>query len=100
VLSGQDSSYVYVVDAKNVAQPRNVTPGMDVAGMTVIEKGLRDGEQVVVDGQSRLNPGAHVMIIRPGADTAGSRQLVRAKGYGATAAGDVNHASQRGGATP
>lgn len=84
VLSGQDSSYVYVVDAKNVAQPRGVTPGREVSGMTVIEKGLRDGEQVVVDGQSRLSPGAHVTIIRPGADTARARQLVHANGYGAT----------------
>jgi len=80
VMSGQDSSYVYVVDATSIAKPRNVVVGMDVAGMTIIDKGLRDGEQVVVDGQSRLNPGARVTITRPGDDTARSRQLVRSGG--------------------
>jgi len=73
-----------------------VTPGIDVAGMTIIQSGLHDGEQVVIDGQSRLTPGARVTIIRSGADTARSRQLVRGAGggggYGATAAGGVNHA--------
>lgn len=78
VLMGQDSSYVYVVDAKSTANPRTVTPGMEVAGMTVIEKGLRDGEQVVIDGQSRLSPGSHVSILRAGADTARGRPLARA----------------------
>jgi multidrug efflux system membrane fusion protein len=74
---------VYVVDAKSTANPRNVAPGMEVAGMTIIDKGLRDGEQVVIDGQSRLNPGAHVTMIRPAADTARSRPLVRTSGDGA-----------------
>ena len=47
---------------------------------------LTDGEQVVIDGQSRLTPGARVTIIRPGADTSRSRQLVRGKGYGTSTA--------------
>jgi len=37
----------------------------------------------VIDGQSRLNPGAHVTMIRPAADTARSRPLVRTSGDGA-----------------
>jgi multidrug efflux system membrane fusion protein len=75
MLTGQDSSYVYVVDAQNVAKPRNVAPGMEVAGMTIVYRGLHDGEEVVVDGQSRLNPGSKVTIIRPGADTARGGKL-------------------------
>jgi len=53
-----------------VAKPRNVAQGMEVAGMTIVYRGLRDRAEVVVDGQSRLNPGSKVTIIRPGSDTA------------------------------
>jgi len=38
--------------------------------MTVVASGLRDGEMVVVDGQSRLNPGAKVMVLPAQGDTA------------------------------
>jgi hypothetical protein len=31
-----------------------------------VTMGLVPGEQVVTDGQSRLNPGSHVTIIEPG----------------------------------
>lgn len=72
--SGQQGNYVYVVDAKNTAQTRNVVPSnIVVGGLTVIASGLTDGERVVIDGQSRLNPGSHVSILSApaGGDTAG-----------------------------
>jgi len=77
IVLGQDSSFVYVVDAKDVASQRTVTMGPEVAGMTIIENGLRDGEEVVVDGQSRLNQGTHVTIIRSSGDTVRTRALAR-----------------------
>jgi len=70
VMLGQDSSYVYVVGANNVAMQRIVATGPDVSGMTVVDAGLRDGEVVVVDGQSRLNPGSRVVVLRESGDTA------------------------------
>jgi multidrug efflux system membrane fusion protein len=39
-----------------------VTAGRAVGDQTVIETGLKGGEQVVVDGQSRLSIGAKVEI--------------------------------------
>lgn len=67
VQLGQQGSYVYVVDPqKKVAQTRNVATGRTVGELTIITMGLTAGEQVVTDGQSRLNPGSHVTIIEPG----------------------------------
>jgi len=74
ILPGQDSSYVFVV-VNNVASPRMVATGPDVQGMTVIDRGLKDGDVVVVDGQSRLTPGARVVVLRASGDTARTRAV-------------------------
>jgi len=60
VMNGQEGTYVYVVDSEKNAHVRTVTPGQAVGDLTVIERGVQPGEQVVVDGQSRLVPGAKV----------------------------------------
>jgi multidrug efflux system membrane fusion protein len=60
VQSGQEGSYVFVVGSDKVAKVRPVTVGRVVGEMTTVDKGLDAGEQVVVDGQSRLTPNAHV----------------------------------------
>jgi membrane fusion protein, multidrug efflux system len=60
VLSGQTGNYVFVVRADNTAEVRPVTAGRAVGELTTIDKGLQAGEQVVVDGQSRLTPNARV----------------------------------------
>lgn len=64
VQTGQQGQYVYVVKG-DVAELRPVTAGTDYQGLTVIEKGLESGEQVVTDGQMRLMPGARVVIKQP-----------------------------------
>jgi hypothetical protein len=43
--------------------------------MTVIDRGLKDGDVVVVDGQSRLTPGARVSVLRDSGDTARTRAV-------------------------
>lgn len=60
VQIGQDSSYVYVVKPDMTAEVRNVKTGTSAKNMTVIEEGLKSGEQVVTDGQLKLVPGATV----------------------------------------
>ena len=60
VQIGQDKSFVYVVKADMTVEVRNVTTGVTLDNMTVIEDGLKPGEQVVTDGQLRLVPGAKV----------------------------------------
>ena len=62
VLTGQQGAYLYIVGPNNTAQARQVTTGPSLGDDTVIEKGLKAGEEVVVDGQSRLVPGTKVVI--------------------------------------
>jgi len=67
VQTGQDGLFVFVVDKDGKALVQPVTAGRAVDDHTVVEQGLKGGEQVVVDGQSRLTVGAKVEIKTPGA---------------------------------
>lgn len=51
---------VAIVDARGVVGQRPVTTGAEIAGRIVIERGLRPGERVIVEGQDRLQPGVTV----------------------------------------
>src|SRR2546423_3565567 len=70
VLTGQQGTYVYTVDTSNTAKQTPVQVARTVDSLAIIASGLREGERVVVDGQSRLIPGAKVVIKgAPGAPT-------------------------------
>ena len=69
--AGQEGSFVFVVDHDQKAQMRPVSVGRVVGDMTVVTSGITVGERVVVDGQSRLTPGASVDIKGPAEQTAG-----------------------------
>jgi membrane fusion protein, multidrug efflux system len=62
VQTGQNGLYVYVVKPGNTVAAQAVTTGPEVTGFTEIRSGLVPGQKVVLDGQSRLAPGAHVTI--------------------------------------
>ena len=62
VQLGSRGSYVYVVDADNVAHVRDVTPGVSTNQLAVIDKGLEPGDVVVVDGLDRLRDGITVNV--------------------------------------
>ena len=61
VQTGQQGQFVFVIKA-DTAELRPVNAGITHEDMTVIEKGLAPGEQVVTDGQMLLMPGAKVEI--------------------------------------
>jgi multidrug efflux system membrane fusion protein len=62
VMTGQQGTYVYTVDTTMTARQRPVQVARTVDTLAVIASGLREGERVVVDGQSRLIPGSKVAI--------------------------------------
>ena len=72
VQVGQDKSFVYVVKADGTVEIRTVKTGTAMESMTVIEDGLKPGEQVVTDGQLRLVPGAKVQVKGQGQGQGGS----------------------------
>ena len=99
VLTGQQGTYVYVVNtAKGTANTRTVTVSRAVGDSTIIASGLMVGEFVVIDGQSRLNPGSSVAIIRPGGDTSGVQLGQSGTGRASgQAGGEVAAPAARGG---
>ena len=62
VMTGQQGSYVFVIDKANTAQQRAIVVGRVADTLVVIAKGLTEGERVVTDGQSRLTQGAKVNV--------------------------------------
>jgi len=71
VQAGQQGSYVYVIKPDKTVEMRPVTAGSQVDGFTVVETGLKSGEDVVTDGQLRLVPGAAVSVKSAPADSSG-----------------------------
>lgn len=72
VVTGQQGTYVYVIDSSNTAQQRPVTVERTAGPISVISNGLSEGERVVTDGQSRVTPGAQVTIGTRGGSGSGS----------------------------
>ena len=62
VMTGQDGRFVFVVNDENKAEVRKVAVPRTDNGTAVIAAGLKPGEKVVTDGQSRLIPGSAVVI--------------------------------------
>jgi membrane fusion protein (multidrug efflux system) len=60
ILSDQEGSYVYVVDDQNIARQRRVRLGELTPEKAGIVDGLKEGEQVIVDGVQRARPNAPV----------------------------------------
>ncbi len=60
--TGQDGTFVYVVNQEQKAEFRPVVPGSRVNQDLVIQKGLEPGETVITDGQLRLAPGSLVQL--------------------------------------
>jgi multidrug efflux system membrane fusion protein len=63
VQQGTSGSYIYVIAPDQSVQVRPVQVAQISEGQALIASGLKAGEQVVVDGQYRLQPGTHVRIL-------------------------------------
>jgi multidrug efflux system membrane fusion protein len=62
IVTGQQGTYVYVIDSSNTAQQRPVTVERAAGAISVISSGVSEGERVVTDGQSRVTPGSQVTV--------------------------------------
>jgi multidrug efflux system membrane fusion protein len=63
VQQGQSGPYIYVIADDQSVQIHPVTVGQISEGQALIETGLKPDETVVVDGQSKLQPGSHVQVL-------------------------------------
>jgi len=62
VQHGANGLYVYVVAAGNKADVRKIKVGPSTDGKTLIESGLKVGDQVVTRGQYRVQPGSPLTV--------------------------------------
>ena len=63
VQQGPQGTYAYVVNPDDSVAIRPITVAQISDGQALIDSGLKANEQVVVDGQYKLQPGTHVTIL-------------------------------------
>jgi multidrug efflux system membrane fusion protein len=66
VQSGQQGTFVYVVDSDSKVHLKTVQVGIATAASADILSGISDGDQVVIDGTDRLIEGAVVRVRKAG----------------------------------
>jgi membrane fusion protein, multidrug efflux system len=62
IQRGPQGTYVFVVKPDNTAEMRNVTVSISQGNFTAIAQGIKPNENVVTDGQDKLQPGTKVEI--------------------------------------
>jgi multidrug efflux system membrane fusion protein len=67
VMEGSSGYFCYVVRADGTAERRSIELGPVQDGFAVIERGIKAGDKVVIDGQFRLSEGVRAQIIEPAA---------------------------------
>jgi len=82
VQTGQDGMYVFVVKPDHTVESRPVVTGARVDQDLVVEKGLKAGEIVVLEGQLRLAPGSRVQLPGEGRGQSGGPGAEGGKGRG------------------
>lgn len=65
VQIGQAGPYVYVINDKNIAELRPITPGQKQGDLIVVTDGVKKGERVVTVGHMTVAPGAPVTVLPP-----------------------------------
>jgi membrane fusion protein, multidrug efflux system len=63
VQQGPNGAYAYVINPDNTVENRPVKVAQISSGQALIESGLKANEQVVVDGQYKLQPGTRVRML-------------------------------------
>jgi multidrug efflux system membrane fusion protein len=66
VQNGQKGTYVYVVNPDNTVSIGQVSTGPTVGDVTALTGGAQPGDTIVLSGQSRLTPGAKVLVTQTG----------------------------------
>ena len=65
VQRGPQGTYAYVIKPDKSVEMRRIKIAQTEASLALVDNGLQPGEEVVVDGQYKLQPGAHVELTNP-----------------------------------
>jgi multidrug efflux system membrane fusion protein len=99
VMTTTAGAYVYILDAESKAKRLPVKVGRQAGAVTKIDSGLAGGEQVIIEGQSRLADGANVELRGAVAGPAGAGNAGRGRdgrgGDGSTNGGTGGNSTTR-----
>jgi multidrug efflux system membrane fusion protein len=70
VQDSQNGQMVFVAREDSTVEERKIVTGARIGENIVVEKGLRDGEQVVTTGQLRLVNGAKYVLAKSASNNA------------------------------
>ncbi len=73
IQRGAQGTYAYVVNPDNTAAVKVVTTGVSEGGNTSIDSGIEVGDNVVIDGVDKLQPGSKVTVRTPTGAPVGNR---------------------------
>jgi multidrug efflux system membrane fusion protein len=65
VQRGPQGTYAYLIKPDKTVEMRPIKVAQTEGNLALVDEGLNPGEQVVVDGQYKLQPGAHVELTKP-----------------------------------
>ena len=68
VQENQLGNFVLVLNDKNQVDTRHVEMGRRIGAMWVVNGGLKNGEQIVIEGLQKVRPGVEVKPIEKGVD--------------------------------
>ena len=72
VTRGPEGTYAFVIGADRVVQKRPIEIGFTNKTIAIVNSGLVAGEQIVTDGQYRIQAGSRVEVLAPPAASAAS----------------------------
>jgi multidrug efflux system membrane fusion protein len=94
--TGSNGTFVYVMKKDHTVEARNIVTTITEGSLMLVDKGLKKGEQVVVDGQEKLRAGSKV--IPSGGGKAGGKNAGSGHGSGNGDAGSEPGAADGSGA--
>ena len=65
VQRGPQGTYAYLINPDKTVEMRPIKVAQTEGNLALVDEGLQPGEQVVVDGQYKLQPGEHVELTTP-----------------------------------
>jgi len=75
---GPEGTFAYVIAPDQTVSARPIEVELSQGDLAIVARGLQQGEQVVVDGQSQLRPGAKVAARPQGGPAQPAREMGRA----------------------
>jgi multidrug efflux system membrane fusion protein len=79
IQRGPNGMFTYVVKTDSTVEARPLQLGEETGALTVVTDGLKDGEEVVLSNQYRLQPGARVHSVSPAPSSTAHSGGVRVK---------------------